>query len=102
MFTYEVDGDASGAKTISITADINDTQLRKAALAKTLRPLLSAIFSAVGKGAVPHDVAAQVVSISDFKSATPLGTMAAHFALGKDAAYPYIGSKYEIAIQYAQ
>lgn len=102
MFTYEVDGDASGAKTIWITADVYDDQLRKAALAKTLRPLLSAIFSAAGKGAVPDDVAAQVVSVSDFKTATPLGSMAAHFVPGKDAANPYNGSKYEITIQYAQ
>jgi uncharacterized protein len=102
MYTYEVDGDASGAKTIWITADIYDDQLPKDVLEKTLQPLLGAIFSAVGKGAVPDDVAAQVASISEFKSDTPVGAMAAHFTMGKDAAYPYIGSKYEITIQYAQ
>jgi Ankyrin repeats (3 copies) len=102
MFTYEVDGNATGAKTVSITADIYDDQLPRDRLGKTLQPLLNAIFSAAGKSPVPNDVAGQVASISVFKSQTSVGAMAARYTPGRDAGTPYNGAKYEISIQLGQ
>lgn len=101
MFTYEVDEDSSGAKVVWITADIYDDDLRKDALNTTLQPLLTAVFSAGGKGPVPDDLAGKVASISEFHSDTALGSVTAHYQPG-NAASPYNGAKYEIQIQLAQ
>jgi hypothetical protein len=98
MFTYQVYGDASGAKTIAVVASIYDDKLPTEAIGRTLQPLLLGIFSAAGKGPVPGDLAQNVASISEFRTDTPLGAASASYKPSDQSDNPYNGAKYAIRI----
>jgi hypothetical protein len=102
MFTYQVDGDASGARTISVIANIYDDKVPTEAIGETLQPLLLGIFSAAGQGPVPGDLAQSVAAVSEFSGNTALGAATASYKPGDNADNPYNGAKYAIRIDLRQ
>lgn len=101
MFYYEVDGPtAASPRTIGIDTDIAAESVPKEGMARTLLPLLRAIYSAGGKGPIPSALADAIGNAADVREDTAFGYVTASYRPGPaDASgHTYNGAKYTIRI----
>ncbi len=98
MFTFQVTGDGNGARSVSIKTHIAANQLSKDKVAATLRPLLTELYVASGRGPAPAPVLSAASDLAGLQTDTPLGALNARLIPGDDPQYPVIGTEYLITI----
>ena len=98
MYTYQVGGTKALARTIYINTDIFMATIPNDLIAKTLRPLLAAIYSNSHRGVMPPDVLANILSFDKVRSNTKLGYVRGDYKAGDHPDHPTIGASYTIRI----
>ena len=99
MYTFEVDGSRTIARSVYIRTDIFMDVLPTALVTTTLKPLLEQIYAYGHKGPIPVPLLTTLLSLASVQQDTPFGNVIAVYKNGDKPQYPIIGASYIIRIQ---